>query len=86
MIIGQIKSLPAFRRFQPSVELRSAEATSDSYYLVVSRLAEGVSEPPTTSFPVKPKAINNLGAVVGQGADGQAFLWQNNVYTSLGTR
>jgi len=24
---------------------------------------------------VKPKAINNLGAVVGQGADGQAFLW-----------
>ena len=34
---------------------------------------------------VKPKAINNLGAVVGQGLDGQAFLWQNHVYTSLGT-
>ena len=34
---------------------------------------------------VKPKAINNLGAVVGQGSDGTAFLWQNNSYASLGT-
>jgi len=32
MIIGQIKSLPAFHRFSPSIELRSAEATSGSYF------------------------------------------------------
>ena len=34
---------------------------------------------------VQPVAINNVGQVVGQGATGQAFLWQNGVYSSLGT-
>jgi len=39
MIIGQIKSLLAFRRAS-----LGGGNISDSYYLVVSRLAEGVSE------------------------------------------
>ena len=34
---------------------------------------------------VQPVAINNVGQVVGQGATGQAFLWQNGVYSLLGT-
>jgi len=70
MIIGQIKSLPAFRRFQPSVELRSAEATSDSYYLVVSRLAEGVSEPRERRFPSSRRRKRTPDNVVSRQAEG----------------
>jgi probable HAF family extracellular repeat protein len=32
-----------------------------------------------------PSAINNSGQVVGQGANGQAFLWSNGSYQNLGT-
>ncbi len=34
---------------------------------------------------VKPTAINNNGQIVGQDQNGQAFLWQNNSMTTLGT-
>lgn len=34
---------------------------------------------------VKPKAINNNGQVVGQAANGQAFLWQSGTMIPLGT-